>query len=107
MAHSGISATNRPTKLERFWLLNGEPLIISDLGKCSVVKRCEPRSGRRDSQILIPNLTFDPQFCCDAGREFELHPLGPAVRGGHLEFYHKISPRHRAGDKFSVCESRR
>ena len=50
-----------------------------------------------DSQILVPNLTFDLPFGPDAGGELELQPLGSAVRAWHLEINRKISPRHRAG----------
>src|SRR5262245_23509564 len=107
MAHSGISATTRPTKLNRFWLLTGEPLIISDLGKCSGVKRCEPRSGiRRNAQILVPNLTFDIHFWSDPRGELQSEPLRLTVRSWYLEFNRKISPRYRTGYQFGVRKSR-
>lgn len=58
----------------------------------------------RNAQVLVPDLTFNPQFRVDPRRQLELQPLRPAVRRWHLEFNRKIGPRHRARDKFGVCE---
>src|SRR5262249_21757134 len=72
------------------------------------VKRRHPgRWSWHDSQILIPNLTFDLPFGRNTGGKLELQPLGLAVRCRHLECNRKIGPRQRAGYKFGICESLR